>query len=563
MSFTGKFQEHSNRLQFHGDNDDNSLIISRNAAGVLLGNGGTVQIDGGVATVINTDLIRAFGGAGNDVITLDEANGVLPAAQLFGGGGSDTLTGGSGNDELQGGDGNDILLGRAGADTLLGGTGDDTLTGGAGSDQMFGGDGNDRLIWNPGDGSDVFEGGDGTDTAEVNGGNGSETFTVAANGDRVDFERVTPGPFSIDIGTTENLVVNLNGGDDIFSASGDLASLISITVDGGTGNDTIHGSNGGDRLLGGTGDDQLFGGAGDDTLIGGQGTDHMFGEAGNDTMIWNPGDGTDVLEGGDGVDTALVNGGAGDEVFTATANGNRVDFERVSPAPFGMDIGTTEQLVVNMGGGNDTFSASGNLASLIAVTVDGGDGNDTINGGNGNDTLLGGDGNDFIDGNGGSDTAFLGAGDDVFKWDPGDGSDKVDGGSGFDEMLFNGAAIGETFNLSADAGGALFTRNIGTITMDLTSIEKVTVNALAGADTINVHDLTGSGITEVDVNLGVNGVGDGAADTINIDDGSNVTVVNNGNGDLTILGVDGATMHVTGFEAANDHLVINGNPFSI
>jgi hypothetical protein len=39
--------------------------------------------------------------------------------------------------------------------------------------------------------------------------------------------------------------------------------------------------------------------------------------------------------------------------------------------------------------------------------------------------------------------------------------------------------------------------------------------------------------------------------------------VNNGNGDLTILGVAGATVHVTGFEAANDHLVINGNPFSV
>jgi Ca2+-binding RTX toxin-like protein len=547
---------------FHGGNDDGSLTISRDAAGDLVGNGGTVPIDGGVATVINTDLITAFGGAGNDVITLDETNGILPAARLFGGAGDDTLTGGSGNDELNGGSGNDVLFGRAGNDVLSGGDGNDTLTGGAGSDHMFGGDGNDRLIWNPGDGSDLFEGGDGIDTAEVNGGNGAETFTVAANGDRVDFERVSPAPFSIDIGSTENLSVNMGGGDDNFSTSGDLASLISITVDGGAGNDTIHGSNGADRLLGGAGDDSLFGGAGDDTLTGGQGTDHVFGEAGNDTMIWNPGDGTDVLEGGDGIDTAVVNGGNGDEIFTATANGTRVDFERVSPAPFGMDIGSTEQLVVNMGGGNDTFTGSNNLGNLIAVTVDGGAGNDTINGGNGNDTLFGGDGNDFIDGNGGADTAFLGAGNDVFKWDPGDGSDKVDGGAGFDEMLFNGAAAGESFSLSADAGGALFTRVQGNITMDLTSIEKVTVNALGGIDTVNVGDLTGSGVTDVDINLGVNGAGDGASDTINISD-TGVTVVNNGNGDLTILGVAGATVHVTGFEAANDHLVINGNPFSI
>ena len=40
-----------------------------------------------------------------------------------------------------------------------------------------------------------------------------------------------------------------------------------------------------------------------------------------------------------------------------------------------------------------------------------------------------------------------------------------------------------------------------------------------------------------------------------------MTVIDNGNGDLTILGLSGATVHVTGFEATNDHLVINGEPF--
>ncbi len=92
-------------------------------------------------------------------------------------------------------------------------------------------------------------------------------------------------------------------------------------------------------------------------------------------------------------------------------------FDRINPAPFSLDIGTTENLVVNMNGGDDTFSATGNLAALISITVDGGAGNDTILGSNGADVLLGGDGNDFIDGNQGNDTAFLGAGDDVFQWD--------------------------------------------------------------------------------------------------------------------------------------------------
>ena len=92
-----------------------------------------------------------------------------------------------------------------------------------------------------------------------------------------------------------------------------------------------------------------------------------------------------------------------------------------------------------MNGGDDFFSATGDLAALIKVTVDGGAGNDTILGSNGNDTLLGGDGNDFIDGQQGNDTAFLGAGDDTFQWDPGDGSDMVEGQDGTDTMLFNGS----------------------------------------------------------------------------------------------------------------------------
>ena len=109
------------------------------------------------------------------------------------------------------------------------------LTGGTGNDQVFGQDGDDRMIWNPGEGSDLFEGGDGTDTAEVNGGNGAETFTITANGTRVRFDRVDPAPFNLDIGTTENIVLNANGGDDIITAGNGLAALIQLTLDGGDG----------------------------------------------------------------------------------------------------------------------------------------------------------------------------------------------------------------------------------------------------------------------------------------------------------------------------------------
>jgi Ca2+-binding RTX toxin-like protein len=267
QAVTGVFTPGTGVLTLFGDNLDNTVAVSRDAAGKILANGGAIQISGGTPTVANTSLIQVFGLGGNDTITLNESNGALPKANLFGGAGNDTMTGGSGNDMLFGQSGNDTLLGKGGADFLFGGSENDVLTGGDGDDQMFGESGNDRMIWNPGDDSDLMEGGAGTDTAEVNGGNGAEAFTVTANGARVRFDRLDPAPFALDIGTTENLVVNMNGGDDTFSATGNIAALIKLTVDGGAGNDTIRGGNGADLLIGGDGNDSIDGQQGNDVAL--------------------------------------------------------------------------------------------------------------------------------------------------------------------------------------------------------------------------------------------------------------------------------------------------------
>src|SRR5262249_29962892 len=171
-------------------------------------------------------------------------------------------------------------------------------------------------------------------------------------------------------------------------------------------------------------------------------------------------------------------------------------------------------LVLNANGGDDTFSASGNLAALIQITVDGGAGNDTILGSNGADRLFGGDGDDFIDGNQGDDVVFLGAGGDVFQWDPGDGNDTVEGQDGFDAMIFNGNGVSEIFDVSANGQRVRFTRNVGNIVMDLNDVERIDLNALGGADTITVNDLTGTDVLQVNIHLeGTPNGGDGQADT--------------------------------------------------
>ena len=124
-------------LTVFGDALDNTITLSRDAAGKLIVNGSAVAVKGGTPTVANTALIQIFGQGGNDTITLNEASGALPAANLFGGAGNDILTGGAGND---------MLFGEAGNDQLFGGDSNHTLTGGTGNDSVFGEAGNDRMI---------------------------------------------------------------------------------------------------------------------------------------------------------------------------------------------------------------------------------------------------------------------------------------------------------------------------------------------------------------------------------------------------------------------------------
>ena len=138
MAITASFNAAAGVLSIFSDNLDNTVTVSRNAAGNILINGGAVPVAGGNPTVANTALIQAFGLGGNDNLLLDQSLGALPAANLFGGGGNDTATGGSGGDQIFGQGDNDVLLGGGGFDFLFGGAGNDTLTGGDADDQVFG-----------------------------------------------------------------------------------------------------------------------------------------------------------------------------------------------------------------------------------------------------------------------------------------------------------------------------------------------------------------------------------------------------------------------------------------
>jgi Ca2+-binding RTX toxin-like protein len=140
---------------------------------------------------------------------------------------------------------------------------------------------------------------------------------------------------------------------------GNLAALTAITMDGGSGEDTILGSNGADLLNGGPGNDFVDGQQGTDTALLG---------TGNDRFQWDPGDGNDTVEGQGGTDTLDFNGSNIGEILEASANGSRVRFTR-NIANIVMDLDDVEALTVRSLGGADLVTVN-DLTGTDLRTVD-------------------------------------------------------------------------------------------------------------------------------------------------------------------------------------------------
>jgi len=154
----------------------------------------------------------------------------------------------------------------------------------------------------------------------------------------------------------------------------------------------------------------------------------------------------------------------------------------------------------------------------------------------------------------------MGAGDDSFVWNPGDDNDTLEGQAGFDTMFFNGSAAAERVDIFANGGRVLFTRDIANVVMDLNDVERIDFNALGGADSVTVHDLSGTDVVEVNVNLAgtLGGTsGDGQADNVIVHgtSGDDVALIFGDAAGVSVLGL-AAQVNITGAEAANDRLRI-------
>src|SRR5262249_54859781 len=337
----------------------------------------------------------------------------------------------------------------------------DIVTGGRGNDTALLGNGNDTFIWNPGDGSDTVEGQAGTDTLVFNGANINENMDISANGQRARLSRDV-GTVVMDLNGVERIQVNALGGAD------------TITVNDLTGTDVK------------------------------QVALDLSAPAGS-----GQGDGAS--------DIVKVNGTAGDDHITVASSGASVVVNGLAAqVTIAGAEGGKDSLVIDGLSGNDSINASALNPGQINLTINGGAGNDTITGSRGSDLVTGGTGNDV---------ALLGAGDDTFVWNPGDGSDTVEGQAGTDTPPLNRPHLHEKIDTSANGSRARLSRDVGNVTMDLKGVEHIEVNALGGADTITVNDLTGTDVNQVTIDLGAQpgtAGGDGQADTI---------VINATNGD--------------------------------
>jgi Ca2+-binding RTX toxin-like protein len=303
--------------------DDRISVVSSGSSVVVNGLAAQVTVNG----IDSLDSLVVNGGAGNDTIN---------ASGLRAGQGNLTINGGDGNDIITGSAGNDLVNGGRGDDVALLGAGDDTFVWnpGDGSDIVEGQGGNDTLLFNGANinenfdisangsrvrftrdvanitmdvndvetldvntlggadnitvndltGTDVNQvkidlGANGvsdgqTDTVTLNATNGDDAIRVTNNNGVVTITGLATTVTITDFDTSDRIVINGLGGDDVIEASG--LSGMQLTANGGDGDDVLIGSAGNDTLNGGNGDDVLIGGPGQDILDGGNGNNILI-----------------------------------------------------------------------------------------------------------------------------------------------------------------------------------------------------------------------------------------------------------------------------------------------
>jgi Ca2+-binding RTX toxin-like protein len=346
--------------------------------------------------------------------------------------------------------------------------------------------------------------------------------------------------FAFDRSTFSAIRVNAGGGDDevrINQVGGVIP--VPITINGGSGNDT---------LIGGNGDEVLLGGGGNDFVDGNIGSDTVELGSGNDTFNWDPGDGSDVVDGGGGSDTLQFNGSNAAEKIDFEANGSRVRMTR-DVAAITMDLSGIETANVGTLGSADTVTVGDltgtdlrkvnvNLAAFggvgdgaaDAVVVNGTAAADNVTLSNAGDALVVGGlytrttvtgdeaGLDAVDVN-------TLAGDDSLTQPIGvtaQAAVNYDGGADQDSLTYQGTSGDDNMGIARNGTAAATFSTSGAVVNSAPTVEKVTVNGLGGNDTITGQNGL-AGITNLTLNGGAGN------DTVRGGDGADLLLGGSGN----------------------------------
>src|SRR5215212_10721357 len=218
------------------------------------------------------------------------------------------------------------------------------------------------------------------------------------------------------------------------------------------------------------------------------------------------------------------------------------------------------KVVVNAVGGNDTVILS--AATLDGAVIEGGEGDDVIVGSAAVDTIHGGPGNDRLTGFRGNETIEGQDGNDVMIWNNGDGKDVDEGGDGVDEALITTGAAADQMKVSPLAGGrTFFERSNAPFTVDMGTVEKLSLTSFSGDDTLEtLPGVTlpmtidaGPGSDTITTGAGTDRlIGDRGDDTLNAGVGDDTLVWNNGDGTDQMNGGDGLDRIEDNLGAAND-----------
>lgn len=294
------------------------------------------------------------------------------------------------------------------------------------------------------------------------------------------------------------------------------------TYNGTSGADTFAAPTAEDwTIFGLGGNDTLAGGAGNDSIYGGVGNDTLSGGAGNDTFFVNPG----ALE---GIDS--YNGGAGNDKIVATADGTSIGISTIT--------GVEE---INAGGFADVKIKAAPTGAVFDFTnvklvgiaeINGGAGNDRITGSAGDDVINGGAGLDVLNGGGGNDTFLVGAANGFARFNGGTGTNIV-------QAIADNTAIRiqSMANIQEITSGGFSNVSItGNSDSDFLDFSKVTLTDITAINGGNGDDTIIGSIEDNVINGGAGNdrlQGGEGADTI--DGGAGNNVLNGGNGDDILL----------------------------